>query len=237
MGRKVLVSVFLVALFVFMSSCGKDASKKAIDEAQAAINEARGSGAEQYAPEEYRSAEDYLSKAKDNYNRFSYQSAKSDALAAKDQAELAKKRALARKAQETKPAPETSTAYNVPSLGGKVSLADKDKAALKDVHFAFDSSALDEVAKQILVENSKWLKANPGVKVVIEGHCDERGTEDYNLALGERRAKAARSYLISLGVKQARMSTVSYGESIPLDPGHNESAWALNRRAHFAISK
>ncbi len=235
MQKKILSSVFLMLGLLLTASCGKDV-QKAIEEAQAAINDARNAGAEQYAPDEYKSAEDYLNQAKDKYDKLSYQSAKADALSAKDQAELAKKRALERQSQEPKPAGGASTAYNVSSLKG-VSAADKDQAALKDVHFTFDSDELDETARQTLVENSKWLQSNPGVKAVIEGHCDERGTEDYNLALGKRRANAVRSYLISLGVKPGRMSTVSYGENIPLDPGHNEAAWALNRRAHFAISQ
>jgi peptidoglycan-associated lipoprotein len=105
------------------------------------------------------------------------------------------------------------------------------------VNFAFDSAELDDLAKEILVNNAKWLKDHPELKVQIEGHCDERGTEEYNLALGERRAKAVRDYLVSLGISPSRISIISYGESMPLDPGHNESAWAKNRRAHFAIVK
>ena len=93
------------------------------------------------------------------------------------------------------------------------------------------------IAKKILEENAKWLKAHPEVKVIIEGHCDERGSEEYNLALGEKRAKSARDYLISLGISPERLSIISYGESMPLDPRHCEEAWAKNRRAHFAIKK
>jgi peptidoglycan-associated lipoprotein len=78
---------------------------------------------------------------------------------------------------------------------------------------------------------------NPNAKIRIEGHCDERGTNEYNMALGERRANSAKKYLIKLGVKESQLSTISYGEEKPLDPGHNEEAWAMNRRAHFAIVK
>jgi peptidoglycan-associated lipoprotein len=109
--------------------------------------------------------------------------------------------------------------------------------ALADINFAFDSSALSGPAKDILKRNAQWMLANPRAKVIVEGHCDERGTAEYNLALGERRAKAAYDYLRSLGVPASQMSTISYGEELPLDPGRNEAAYARNRRAHFAVTK
>ena len=80
-----------------------------------------------------------------------------------------------------------------------------------------------------------YLKKNPRSKLLIEGHCDERGTSEYNIALGERRATAVMTYLVSLGIKKANLSTVSFGKEKPLDPGHNEDAWAKNRRAHFVL--
>ncbi len=104
-----------------------------------------------------------------------------------------------------------------------------------DVHFDFDSPALSDAASSILAINADWLVKYPTVKVEIEGHCDERGTEEYNLALGEKRAKAVSDTMVKLGVDASRMRTISYGESVPLDPGHTEEAWAKNRRAHFAI--
>lgn len=106
---------------------------------------------------------------------------------------------------------------------------------LKDVHFAFDSSALSSQSKSLLSENARWLNDNPNQQVIIEGHCDERGTIEYNLALGDRRANSVRDYMRSLGITPTRMTTRSYGEELPLDPASNEAAWAKNRRAHFAI--
>lgn len=106
---------------------------------------------------------------------------------------------------------------------------------LKDVTFAFDRYDLDASAREILGRNAEWLKANPSYKVQVEGHCDERGTNEYNMALGANRARAAYDYLRTLGVDGDRMSTVSYGEELPLDPRHNEEAWAKNRRAHFNV--
>jgi peptidoglycan-associated lipoprotein len=104
-----------------------------------------------------------------------------------------------------------------------------------DVHFDYNSFTLSSDAKMLLEQKAQWLSMNPDVDAQIEGHCDERGTTAYNLALGERRANAVRQYMIALGVSPSRLTTISYGEEFPLDPGHNEAAWARNRRAHFAI--
>jgi len=108
---------------------------------------------------------------------------------------------------------------------------------LKDVHFAFDKSDLTSEAKESLKNSAKWLKSHSGVDVTLEGHCDERGTREYNLALGQRRAQSAYDYLRGLGIESDRMSMVSYGEDQPLAPGHNESAWSQNRRVHFRVEK
>ncbi len=105
----------------------------------------------------------------------------------------------------------------------------------KDIHFEFDSSKLTWEAQEILKQKADWLLAHPRTEVIIEGHCDERGTNAYNLALGERRAESVKQYLLELGIQPNRLSTISYGEEKPLDPGHNEEAWAKNRRAHFVI--
>ena len=112
----------------------------------------------------------------------------------------------------------------------------EDKLAitgLERIHFAFDSFVLSEQAKSTLENNARYLKANPGIKVRIEGHCDERGSDSYNLALGEKRARVAEQYLASLGVDGIRMSIISYGEEVPLDPAGTEAAWSKNRRAEF----
>jgi peptidoglycan-associated lipoprotein len=106
---------------------------------------------------------------------------------------------------------------------------------LSIIYFDFNEYFIREEAKPVLESNTAWLKKFRTVKALIEGHCDERGTEDYNLALGERRAQSAREYLISLGVSPERLKTISYGKSQPLDPGHDEFAWAKNRRAQFLI--
>ncbi len=106
--------------------------------------------------------------------------------------------------------------------------------ALKDVFFEYDQAAIPTGQLAALNENARWLKTNGKVKIMIEGHCDERGTTEYNLALGERRAKGVRDYLVSAGVAADRLGTISYGKERPFVPGHDESAWKQNRRVHFA---
>jgi peptidoglycan-associated lipoprotein len=107
---------------------------------------------------------------------------------------------------------------------------------MRIVYFGYDSAELSAEARAALDVNAGVLKKYPAWTVTIEGHCDERGTAEYNLALGERRAAAAQSYMVALGVPASRVKTVSYGKEFPFDPGHDEAAWAKNRRAHFVIT-
>lgn len=104
------------------------------------------------------------------------------------------------------------------------------------VFFAFDSAVLDDAARQTLERQATWLQQFPSVSATIEGHADERGTREYNLALGDRRATSAKNYLVALGVDPARLRTISYGKERPADPGHDETAWALNRRAVTVVN-
>jgi peptidoglycan-associated lipoprotein len=110
------------------------------------------------------------------------------------------------------------------------------ESPFQPVFFGFDSSDVDAQAQTTLNANAELLKKYPGWTITIEGHCDERGTAEYNLALGERRALSARNYLVSLGISADRLRTISYGKEFPFDPGHNEEAWAKNRRAHFVVT-
>jgi peptidoglycan-associated lipoprotein len=131
-------------------------------------------------------------------------------------------------------APETPTAP-----AADTSAADRAKTMARNqflnehVPYAFDSAALSPLAQDILKRKAAWLNENAAVATVIEGHCDERGTLEYNLALGERRAESARAYLVDLGIASSRLSTISYGEERPLDSRSNEEAWAKNRRSQF----
>lgn len=114
-------------------------------------------------------------------------------------------------------------------------LAPGEEGPLKDIHFGFDSYELDESARTTLRDNGNWLKDQTQAKVEIEGHCDERGTVEFNLALGAKRASAAKDYLVALGVAADRLTTISYGEELPLCHEHTEDCWQRNRRAHFVV--
>jgi len=140
-----------------------------------------------------------------------------------------------RKAKETKAKEEfekSMVAKKTPGIEGEVF----ESSLLKDIHFDFDKYDIRPADAAILKGNADLLKRYHNVKIQIEGHCDERGTVEYNLALGERRANSTRNYLVSIGVSPERISTISYGKERPLDPAHNEEAWTKNRRAHTIIT-
>ena len=107
----------------------------------------------------------------------------------------------------------------------------------QDIQFEFDSIRLTPVAQEILTKKAAWLRANPKAKATIEGHCDSRGTNEYNLALGEGRAQSAKAFLVDLGIDPSRLNTISYGEERPIDRAQTEEAWAKNRRVHFVIEQ
>jgi peptidoglycan-associated lipoprotein len=133
------------------------------------------------------------------------------------------------------PAPEPAAPVNTrPAEEKTAETAPSVPFALQNVYFEFDRYDLTPEALQTLADNARVLKAYPDARIVIEGHCDERGTVEYNLALGDKRAKAAKDYLISLGVEASQITTISYGKERPLDTGHSEQSWAKNRRAEFA---
>jgi peptidoglycan-associated lipoprotein len=134
------------------------------------------------------------------------------------------------------PAVPDSGAVTSDPLSSKTPEEINSNSPLKPVFFAYDSDELDDTARQTLTENASVLKTYSTWVIAIEGHCDERGTAEYNLALGDRRALAARNYLLSLGVPAVRIKTVSYGKEFPFDPGHAETSWKNNRRAQFMVT-
>lgn len=113
----------------------------------------------------------------------------------------------------------------------------EEKGKFDDIHFAYDQYDISPDAQITLQAVASWLNKNTSAKILIEGHCDDRGTNEYNLALGDRRAKAARDYLVALGIAAGRVETISYGEEEPLCSEPNEECWTKNRRAHFVILK
>lgn len=141
------------------------------------------------------------------------------------------KEKAAREEQEKKSFEQGLAQKKYPGIQGEV----WESTLLKDIHFDFDRYDLTEEARKLLTEAAKVLADHPSLKIQIEGHCDERGNNQYNLALGERRALGAKLYLVKLGVQENRCSTISYGKEMPVDPGHTEEAWAKNRRCHIVI--
>ena len=137
---------------------------------------------------------------------------------------------------EVLPVPPEPVAIVEEGISGR-SLEDLNRdSPFKPAYFALDSAELDDASRAAVTANAALMRKYPTWMITVEGHCDERGTAEYNLALGERRAVAVKTYLMSLGIPADRVRTVSYGKEFPFDPGHDERAWASNRRAHFVIT-
>ena len=137
----------------------------------------------------------------------------------------------------------TQIGENGTGAGGGNTLEDWEKGTigkggpLSDIHFGYNDSTINEQDGSVLRSNADWLQKHPQARVQVEGYCDERGAEDYNIALGAKRAQAGKDYLETLGISPSRMSTISYGKELPLCTGHDESCWQQNRRDHFNVSK
>ena len=132
--------------------------------------------------------------------------------------------------ESTLPPPGSAGATTAATGGG-------GNGPLQDVFFDYDAATLTDEARRALAEDAAWLKGNAQARITVEGHCDERGTSEYNLALGERRAKAVRDYLVAAGIDAGRIRTISYGKERPFAPGHDEASWKQNRRAHFTFDR
>lgn len=242
--------VFTIGMIFIIAGCVYKPYRE-IDEAKAAVEEAKKAEADIYAPEEFKNAVEFLEKAMEEMKKKEYIAAKADALSAKNFAQQAIEKTKAEKekraGKETKvpgavsapviqeTPPEEMKATGEVALGGEKE--EEGVILLERIHFDFDDYSLRPDAREILKRHASWLKEHPSVKLVIEGHCDERGTSEYNLALGQKRAESAKNFLVEMGVEASRIETVSFGEEIPLDPGHNEEAWAKNRRAEFVVKK
>ncbi len=134
------------------------------------------------------------------------------------------------------PPPPPPAPVPTPPPGPSISQQAFQEFQNQDVYFDFDKYDLRTDARTTLDRKASFLNQNSSIRVQVEGHCDERGTNEYNMALGERRANAAKQYLTTAGISAGRLSTISYGEERPLDPSHTEAAWARNRRAHFVVT-
>lgn len=136
---------------------------------------------------------------------------------------------------EKEPRVEEVEAEELPMIEEEPITRQQSMAELRTIHFDFDQAAIRDDAREILEENARWFKANPGASVRIEGSCDERGTTEYNLALGQRRAEATKRFLMAMGVESSRLSTISYGEERPVCRDSHEGCWQKNRRSDFSV--
>ncbi|MDO9585323.1 MAG: peptidoglycan-associated lipoprotein Pal [Syntrophales bacterium] len=209
----------LLMAFAFVSGCAKKTVlKEEIMPKESAASEVASPVVKALEKSTLKDEEDAKKRAEQD------RAAREAALKAKAEKEAAVKEEATKEVAELKAAKETAA------------VTSKELYELADIHFDFDKFSLKDEERAILNEHAEWLNKNKDVMIVIEGHCDERGTTEYNLALGERRASAAARFLVDMGIDAKRIRTISYGEELPLDPGHNEEAWAKNRRAHFVVS-
>jgi peptidoglycan-associated lipoprotein len=155
--------------------------------------------------------------------------------AAKDAAAKAEADRLARERAEREAAERLAKVGTEKEQIAKVEAAAAAESMVNDIYFDFDKSSIMPDAREVLKANADYFLKNSAASIVIEGNCDERGTAEYNMALGQRRAQEAKKYLVNLGVKGSKIKTISYGKERPIDPGHDEAAWAKNRRDHFVV--
>lgn len=237
-GRVFQLALICASVALMIAGCATTASyRPEIDSMKAALAEAKAAGAEARAPEEFAAAEaclDWFTHEATEFNPFADPDARIRGKCQAAFAALRDKMAAAPVARipaeavspPVTPQPETALARGT---------AEEKASPLKDIFFDFDQSSIRTDMKKSLVENVQWLKTNPTASIIIEGHCDERGTGEYNLALGQRRAKSVTNNLVATGINAKRIKVISYGKERPFAPGHDESAWKLNRRAHLVL--
>ncbi len=220
-----LFPLVLLLMSLFLLGCPKPPEKE-LSDAEKSLREA--AVVSECAEKEFQEAEQMLNDAKRLVEEGRYDEAEVKAKAAKSLAERAKKVGEDNweECQKAK-----NTVVNKDPNEGKVDAADNTR--LETIFFAYNEAVLSDDAQNILQANAEWMRRNPTSKVVIKGHCDERGSTEYNIALGERRAESVRKYLVQLGIDPGRMSIVSFGEEMPLARGTNDDAHAQNRRAEF----
>jgi len=219
-------------LFSFTWGCGSR-PVQALSAAEKAINSA--ALAERCAPDEYAAAQRLFKKAHALSDAGEFAKAEATAKAAKQLAIKAAAKAEARKEECLKPKEEAGIKPEdfIDASGPGLDAVDGDAGGMKAIYFPFNAPTLTDEAQNILNGNVRWLQRNASTQIMVEGHCDERGSTEYNLALGEKRAQMTRKYLVSKGVDRNRIGLVSYGEERPMDYEQNEAAYRRNRRAEF----
>jgi peptidoglycan-associated lipoprotein len=239
-GRTNRFAFIMASIALMIAGCATTASyRPEIDGMKAALAETKAAGAETRAPKEYAAAEaclDWMTHEATEFNPFADPDARirgkcqgafaalRDKLAAAPAgAGLAKEKTTEVVSAQVAPEPETASA------------AKEKVSPLQDIFFDYDRSLIRVDMKKSLTENIRWLKANPTASMIVEGHCDERGTVEYNQGLGQRRAASIKNHLVAGGIDAQRIKVVSYGKERPFVTGHDESAWKWNRRVHFVI--
>ncbi|MDE2058538.1 MAG: peptidoglycan-associated lipoprotein Pal [candidate division NC10 bacterium] len=248
-GRVIRLALVAGSVALTIAGCATTASyRPEYESMRTALAETKAAGAEMRAPKEYAAAEACLDWFTHEATEF-YPLADPDArirgkcqaafvalrekMAAAPEAEAAPPvgAAAEEKAAEVVPPPVTPQPETAQAAGA----AEEKASPLQDIFFDFDRSSIRADMKKSLAENVLWLKANPTASIIIEGHCDERGTVEYNQGLGQRRAASIKNYLVAAGISAKRITVISYGKERPFAQGHDESAWKWNRRAHFVL--
>ena len=230
MPTRFLPILCLLALAVLIAGCPKQIPQLEIDAAEQAMADIEST--KDCAPETYQAAKTMMDRARALLKEERHEEAKTALIAAKQLAEKARK-----ECDEKKKAEELAAKQAEPEPEPAAKEIEIEKNTGPDrivtVYFGFNQSALTDEARTALNNNAEYLRHHEGQRVQVEGHCDSRGSTEYNLALGERRAMAVRKYLVKLGVNPTRMEIISYGEERPADPSQSEDAWSQNRRAEF----
>lgn len=226
--------LWILALGALLVACG-GRPVKTLAEAEAALVDANL--ARKCAPDEYAAAEKMYAKAQKLADDGKHDEAETAAVAAKKLAVKAREKALARKdeCEAPKVDPNTDLSDLTDKSGPGLDAVDGDSGGMKTIYFDYNAFDLTEQAKATMAKNAAWMRANAGVQVTVEGHCDNRGSTEYNLALGEKRAQVVRKYLEGLGIDPGRLGIVSYGEEQPIAFGETEADHARNRRAEFRV--
>jgi peptidoglycan-associated lipoprotein len=246
-GWAIRFALITVSVALTIAGCATTASyRPEMESLKAALADAKTAGAETRAPEEYAAAEaclDWFTHEATEFNPFADPDARirgkcqaafaalTEKMAAAPATTIPAETARPEGAAEVVPSPVTPQPETAQAAGA----AEEEASPLQDIFFDFDKSLIRADMKKSLVENVRWLRANPTASIIIEGHCDERGTVEYNQGLGQRRAASVKDYFAAAGISVKRIKVISYGKERPFAPGHDESAWKWNRRAHFVL--
>ncbi|MBZ0160159.1 MAG: peptidoglycan-associated lipoprotein Pal [bacterium] len=236
-GRVFQLALICASVALIITGCATTASYRPdIDGMKATLAEVKTAGAEMRAPEEFAAAEtclDWFIHEATEFNPFADPDAR---IRSKCQAAFAALKAKMAAAAPAARIPAEAVLPPVMPQSETAQAGGAEKASpLKDIFFDYDRGSIRTDMKKSLNENIRWLTRNPTASIIIEGHCDERGTQEYNLALSQKRAKSVANYLAAAGIDTKRIKIISYGKERPFAPGHDESAWKWNRRAHFVL--